>query len=268
MRRGVNTKVLSDTIDEDQLVRDLRGAVARGEIVPHYQPQLDVATDRIVAVESLCRWMHPDLGMQSPLVFIPLAEEFGLIDEIGSHMIREALRCAADLASRGLEVDVSVNVSALQLARPAFFDELERALGERDLRPGALTLEITESRFIANRPTVATRLRRLRELGVSISIDDFGVGHSSVEQVLALPANELKIDRTVVQDEKATNGVLLATIVRLVRERGLRTVAEGVETEVQLDRVRELGCDRAQGYLIGRPMPQGDLIELLEESRV
>jgi EAL domain-containing protein (putative c-di-GMP-specific phosphodiesterase class I) len=178
-------------------------------------------------------------------------------------MVREALRCATELQRRGFVVDVSVNVSAIQFAQPAFFEDLEKALDELDLRPGALTLEITESRLIANRPIVAQRLRRLRERGVGISIDDFGVGHSSVEQVLALPANELKIDRTVVQDQAATQGVLLATIIRLVKERGLRTVAEGVETKAQLKRVRELGCDRAQGYLIGRPMLQADMIASL-----
>lgn len=261
MRRGVSTQTSTDTDDEDRLVRDLRGAVARGEIVAYYQPQLDIATNRIVAVETLSRWMHPDLGIQSPLVFIPLAEEFGLIDEIGAHMVREALALASELKERGKTLDISVNVSALQFADPAFLDGLESALDGLDLRPGALTLEITESRFIANRPKVAGRLQHLRDRGVGISIDDFGVGHSSVEQVLALPATELKIDRTVVQDETATDGVLLATIVRLVKERGLRTVAEGVETDDQLDRVRELGCDRAQGYLIGWPMPRDELLE-------
>jgi EAL domain-containing protein (putative c-di-GMP-specific phosphodiesterase class I) len=259
--------VTTETDDEDRLVRDLHGAVARGEIVALYQPQLDVASDRIVAAESLSRWVHPDLGIQSPLVFIPLAEEFGLIDEIGSFMVDEALGCAVELRDRGLELDISVNVSAMQFADLEFFDGLEAKLDDRELRPGGFTLEITESRFIANRPKVATRLRRLRDRGVGISIDDFGVGHSSVEQVLALPANELKIDRTVVQDRDATHGVLLATIVRLVSERGLRTVAEGVETEAQLQRVRELGCDRAQGYLIGRPMWRHDLIERVERDR-
>ena len=249
--------------NEDRLVADLNGAVDRGEIVAYYQPQIDVATGRIVAVESLARWFHPELGMQSPLVFIPIAEEFGLIDVLGSFMVDEACKYATDLGRRGITIDIAVNVSALQLAGPNFFKSLDDCLAESDLRAGALTLEITESRFIANRPKVSERLQRLRERGVSVSIDDFGVGHSSVEQVLALPANELKIDRTVVQDDAATNGVLMATIVALVRDRGLRTVAEGVETEAQLARVRELGCDRAQGYLIGEPMPRADLELLL-----
>lgn len=248
---------------EDRLVADLRGAVGRGEIVAYYQPQIDVTTGEIVAVESLARWFHPVLGIQSPQLFIPIAEEFGLIDELGKFMIDDACGFATELARRGIELDVAVNVSALQLAAPQFFAALEDCLAEAQLRQGALTLEITESRFIVNRPSVSNRLQRLRDLGVSVSIDDFGVGHSSVEQVLALPANELKIDRTVVQDDTATNGMLMATIVSLVRDRGLRTVAEGVETEAQLRRVRDLGCDRAQGYLIGEPMPRNDLEELL-----
>jgi EAL domain-containing protein (putative c-di-GMP-specific phosphodiesterase class I) len=247
---------------EDRLIADLGGAVNRGEIVAYYQPQIDLSTGAIVAVESLSRWLHPELGMQSPLVFIPIAEEFGLIDEIGEFMIGEACHCARDLAARGVRIEVSVNVSALQFARTAFFDFLSAQIEECALARDSLTLEITESRFIVNRPEVAKRLALLRDQGVGVSIDDFGVGHSSVEQVLALPANELKIDRTIVQ-EATTSGDLLATIVLLAKDRGLRTVAEGVETEAQLARVRELGCDRAQGYLIGKPMPLAELDELL-----
>ncbi|HEY4269687.1 MAG TPA: EAL domain-containing protein [Galbitalea sp.] len=248
---------------EDRLIADLKGAAGRGEITAYYQPQIDVSTGAIVAVESLSRWLHPELGMQSPLVFIPLAEEFGLIDDLGDFMLGEACACAADFAARSIPVEVAVNVSAIQLARIGFFVHLEELLDEMHLSPDAITLEITESRFIANRPQVSERLARLRNHGVGISIDDFGVGHSSVEQVLALPANELKIDRTVVQDETATDGGLLATIIRLAQDRGLRTVAEGIETQSQLDRVRALGCDRAQGYLIGEPMPKNELDELV-----
>jgi EAL domain-containing protein (putative c-di-GMP-specific phosphodiesterase class I) len=251
---------------EDRLIADLAGAVDRGEIIAHYQPQIDVASGRIVAVETLSRWIHPELGMQSPLVFIPIAEEFGMIDEVGDFMLDEACEYAASLRARDIRLEVAVNVSALQLANPSFFTHLEELVSDLQIEPDDITLEITESRLIANRPQVGARLGRLRDLGVGVSIDDFGVGHSSVEQVLALPASELKIDRMIVQDESATNGALLATIVRLVSDRGLRTVAEGVETEEQLERVRQLGCDRAQGYLIGRPMPREDLEALLEHQ--
>jgi EAL domain-containing protein (putative c-di-GMP-specific phosphodiesterase class I) len=249
---------------EDRLIADLAGAVGRGEIAAYYQPQIDVASGAIVAVESLSRWLHPELGIQSPLIFIPIAEEFGFIEELGEYMIGEACGCAADFAARGIPVEVAVNVSALQLAHKTFFERLEQRLDDLRLSADAITLEITESRFIANRPRVSQRLAQLRNHGVGISIDDFGVGHSSVEQVLALPANELKIDRTVVQDESATDGALLATIVRLARDRGLRTVAEGIETEAQLERVRAVGCDRAQGYLIGKPIARDELDALVD----
>jgi EAL domain-containing protein (putative c-di-GMP-specific phosphodiesterase class I) len=255
----------SSTIDsprDDRLAADLVGAVGRGEIVAYYQPQLDVATEQVVAFESLSRWLHPELGLQSPLDYIPLAEELGLIDEIGAFMMEDGCRCAADLGRRDIPIDVSVNVSAVQLATPQFIDQLEQTLEQTPLRPGALTMEITESRLIANRPKVAGRLDALRELGIGISIDDFGVGHSSVEQLLGLPATELKIDRTIVQD--ATSNLLMGTIVGLVRDRGLRVVAEGIETIEQLDRVRALGCDRAQGYLIGRPMPRAEFENFLD----
>jgi EAL domain-containing protein (putative c-di-GMP-specific phosphodiesterase class I) len=246
---------------QDRLVADLAGAVSRHEIVAYYQPQIDIESGNVVAVESLSRWMHPQLGMQSPLIFIPLAEEFGLIDELGDFMVSEACRLAVDFCEREMNIEVAVNVSALQLASPAFFTHLEQLISDLQLAPGSITLEITESRLIANRPQVAKRLGHLRDLGVGVSIDDFGVGYSQVEQVLALPANELKIDRMIVQDQTATNGALLATIVRMVSDRGLRTVAEGVETEEQLQRVRDLNCDRAQGYLIGMPMPKAQLFE-------
>ena len=248
---------------DDRLVADLGGAVERREIIAFYQPQIDVKTGRIVGVESLSRWQHPELGLQSPLIFIPIAEEFDLIDEIGDFMIDDAWDRACEFADHGWPVDVAVNVSAMQLSKPTFFSRLEETMRRLALRPGSFTLEITESRFIANRPTVAERLRKLRDLGFGISIDDFGIGHSSVEQLLALPANELKIDRTIVQDEGATKGALMATIVALVRDRGLRTVAEGIETMAQLDRVRDLGCDRAQGFLIGEPMPLRALNKVL-----
>lgn len=246
-----------------RLVSDLEGAVGRGEIVALYQPQIDVRSGEIVAVESLSRWQHPTLGMQSPLVFIPIAEEFGMIDELGDFMVGEAFELAAELQGRGSQIEVAVNVSAIQLASVSFFQRLEVRFADLGLPRGAITLEVTESRFIANRPRVSKRLSRLRSSGISVSIDDFGVGHSSVEQVLALPANEVKIDRIIVQDQAATNGALLATIVRLMRDRGLRTVAEGVETREQLERVDALGCDRAQGYYIGRPMSKEDLFELI-----
>jgi EAL domain-containing protein (putative c-di-GMP-specific phosphodiesterase class I) len=247
---------------DDRLAADLVGAVGRGEIVAYYQPQVDVATEEVVAFESLSRWLHPELGIQSPLDFIPIAEELGLIDEIGTFMMDDGCRCVVELERRDIPIDVSVNVSALQLATPTLIDQLTSTLENIDLRPGALTLEITESRLIANRPKVADRLHALRDLGIGISIDDFGVGHSSVEQLLALPATELKIDRTIVQDAAST--LLMATIVGLVRDRGLRVVAEGVETAEQFDRVHELRCDRAQGYLIGRPMPRTELEKFLD----
>jgi EAL domain-containing protein (putative c-di-GMP-specific phosphodiesterase class I) len=218
---------------QDRLVADLAGAVSRHEIVAYYQPQIDIESGNVVAVESLSRWMHPQLGMQSPLIFIPLAEEFGLIDELGDFMVSEACRLAVDFCEREMNIEVAVNVSALQLASPAFFTHLEQLISDLQLAPGSITLEITESRLIANRPQVAKRLGHLRDLGVGVSIDDFGVGYSQVEQVLALPASD----------------------------RGLRTVAEGVETEEQLQRVRDLNCDRAQGYLIGMPMPKAQLFE-------
>ncbi|MET0975477.1 MAG: EAL domain-containing protein [Leifsonia sp.] len=245
----------------DRVARDLEAAVERGEIVAHYQPQIDTASGRVVAVEALCRWLHPELGQIRPEVFIPIAEETGSIHEIGRYMIEDGCTLAAEWEGAGRPVEVAVNVSALQLA-PDFFDHLRQSIDDR-IEPAHLTVEITESRVIADVPAVARQLSRIRDLGVGISIDDFGTGHSTVDQLIGLPATELKIDRSIVQEESAMADRMLEALIGLVHQRGLRVVAEGVETARQLDRVRHFRCDRAQGYFIAQPMPREELARFI-----
>ncbi|MET0860448.1 MAG: EAL domain-containing protein [Mycetocola sp.] len=244
---------------------DLAGAVDRAEIVAWFQPQIDIATGQVAAVEALSRWNSPHRGLVSPTDFIPAAERTGLIHEIGAFMLEEGCRQAARWRNDGRAIDVSVNVSAMQLARPEIFNWLHEMLQEHTLPDGALTIEITESQMIADVDGVAARLCVLRELGLGISLDDFGTGRSSLAQLQDLPITELKIDRSLVQED--TNAIaLVAVAVALLQERGVRVVAEGVETVEQLDRVRELHCDRAQGFLFGRPVPVGELDELLAQT--
>ena len=233
------------------LTADLVGAVSRGEIVAYFQPQVDVATRRVVGVEALSRWKHPRLGLVPPMAFIPIAEEKGFIHEIGNAMLEEGLRCADEWNTSGYDVDVSVNVSAMQLTGPRFFNGLVERIERLALPRGRLTLEITESHVITSLPEVAARLGVLRDHGIGISIDDFGTGHSSVSQLLNLPTTEVKLDQSLIRAATPTNDALLAALVGLVKDRGLRVVAEGVETEEQFERVRIAGCDRAQGYLFG-----------------
>lgn len=249
------------------LQEDLTGAVGRSEIVAWYQPQLELSTGRIVAVESLSRWTHPNLGLLAPAHFIGLAEKSHLIGEIGRFMLEDGCRCAADWLEAGTPLEMSVNVSASQLASADFFDDLVALLERVRLPAALLTLEITETQAIADRNDAALRLEHLRQLGMNISIDDFGTGFSSLDQFFALPATELKIDRSLIQGEIANGGSLVTVIVGLAHDRGLRVVAEGVETADHLGLARDLGCDRVQGYLIARPMPHGQLTAFLTGAR-
>jgi EAL domain-containing protein (putative c-di-GMP-specific phosphodiesterase class I) len=245
---------------------DLPGAAARGEIEVFFQPQFDLSdlSDlRIVAVESLSRWRHPFRGLVSPLEFIPEAEAGGEIHAVGAFMLIDSCRSAARWAAEGTPIQVSVNVSARQLDGRAFFDETVSTLERTPLDPALLTLEITESLAILDRAAAVEGLDRLRALGVDIAIDDFGTGHSSLEQLTSLPFTELKIDRSLVQSIGDDSDDAIAAIVERAHARRIRVVAEGIETEEQLDRARRLGCDRAQGFLLGHPVPENEMDAIL-----
>lgn len=246
-------------IDRARLTDELAGAIERHEVVARYQPQIDLATGEFVGVESLARWTHAQLGTVPPTMFIAIAEESGLIHRLGRLMLEDALHTVSDWHARGIPLDMSVNVSANQLSDPEFFDRLDSGLAALDLPPETLTIEITESQPILEMPSVSERLDRLRSGGLGIAIDDYGTGHSSLEQLDRLPATELKIDHTLVQDQSDEAVNLMTTVIELSHFRGIRVVAEGVETAAQLDRVRNFGCDRAQGFFFGRPLPKAEL---------
>ena len=242
----------------------LQDAVRNSEIVAYYQPQLDLGSGEIVGVEALSRWRHPTLGLLSPESFIADAEESGAIHDIGAFMLDDGCRCAADWQSAGYDIGVAVNVSAAQLTTDAFFEHLAERLATLSLRPRSITVEITESRAIADPVDAATRLGVLRGIGVDVSIDDFGIGHSSIEQVLRLPATEVKIDKSLLHGVQHGSDAIMRELVELAHGRGLRVVAEGIETDEHLARAREVGCDRAQGYLLGRPSPEDEITQMLE----
>ena len=245
------------------LVTALHGAVDRGELAAWFQPQVDLRSGRIVAAEALCRWTHPEFGNVPPTVFIPLAEENGLIDEIGEFMLEQGCLAAAEWANRDHRVEVSVNVSPAQLVTSAFTDHLAEQLKSLELPPRSLTVEITESLVIQDMPRVVQRLDELRSLGLGVALDDFGVGQASLAQLDRLHATELKIDRSLVADDSEETSILLHGVVQKVHAAGLRVVAEGIETAAQLERVRALDCDRAQGYLLAMPLPKPRMSELL-----
>ena len=241
---------------------ELVGAAARGEILVYFQPQISLDTSRIVGVECLSRWQHPTRGLLEPHDFISLAEENGAIREIDSFVFASGLRCGAEWADRGTPVEVSVNVSANELVFPDFYSGVITALAASSFDSTQFTVEVTESQEISHFAEVMRGLQSLRELGVGISIDDYGTGFSSASQVRALPSTEIKIDRSIVQGG-ATSEWKMAEIVALAAQLGIRVVAEGIETENQLERARRLGCQRGQGFLFGKAIPETEMGELL-----
>ncbi|MDO8485884.1 MAG: EAL domain-containing protein [Candidatus Limnocylindrales bacterium] len=254
------------------LHRELVGAAGRGELVLHYQPIVALPDGAIESVEALVRWVHPTRGLVPPAAFIPLAEETGLISEIGEWVLREATATASawrqTRAGRGLSI--SVNVSAPQLVDAAFADRVAAILQQVDFPAGSLMLELTESVFADPSAALTANLEALRALGVKIAIDDFGTGYSSLAYLSRLPIDILKIDRSFVSgpDGLTTDPALVAAIIQMAVALGLRTVAEGVESEEQRDLLFRLGCQMAQGYVLSRPVPAEAFGALLERGRL
>lgn len=243
-------------IDRLELENDLSRAIGTGELVIHYQTLVDIDTTIATGVEALLRWQHPRRGLLAPSTFIPIAERSGLIVPLGRWLLQRACDDARLLQRRWERPDLhlAVNVSVHQLDAPAFVDDVADALQRSGLAPQLLTLEVTESVFVADPERCAAVLRRLKAIGVHLSIDDFGTGFSSLGYLQHLPLDELKIDRSfVIAGDADTPPPLVHSIVRMADDLGLTTVAEGVETEQQLRHMRAAGCRSAQGFLFARP---------------
>ena len=248
----------------------LRKALTAGEFEFHYQPKVDVRTGRIEAAEALIRWRHPERGLVPPADFIPLAEETGLIVPIGEWGLREACRQAGEWQRTRLgTVPVAVNVSAKQFKRRDFAEVVARIVGESGLDPRLLELELTESAVMHDPESSIRALRQLTSLGVAISLDDFGTGYSSLSYLRRLPLTKLKIDRSFIQ-ELGTNcdsEQIVRAIVSLGHNLHLKVIAEGVETALQLQFLRETGCDKYQGYYCSRPLPAEEFTKLVLANR-
>jgi diguanylate cyclase (GGDEF)-like protein len=245
-----------------ELERRLRRAAERGQLRLFYQPQVRVADRTLSGVEALLRWHDPEVGLVSPATFIPIAEESGMILEIGAWVMREAMRQAKAWAERGRALRVGINVSAAQIEQPGFALEVEKALDRSGVEARLVELEITESTLLSDARAAVEALRRLRARGVQIALDDFGTGHSSLSYLRELPVQRLKIDRAFLAEAEVRPDLpLLASIVRMAHGLGLPVIVEGVEDERQWEAVAKLGCDEVQGYLVGRPMPAGQLEE-------
>ncbi len=247
-------------------------ALERGELSVAFQPEVDAASHRIVGLEALARWHHPVLGEVPPVRFIPIAEEIGVIAEIGQFVLRSAVRHAAQWRSDGLgDVRVAVNVSAHQLTDRSLVAVVLECLDETGLPAHLLELEVTESAAMVDAQAAAEVLGELARQGVTISLDDFGTGYSNIGKLHNLAVSTIKIDRSFLLEDEANPaadpGALLHAVVTLGRNLGLRVIAEGVETEEQLHRLQTQGLDAYQGFLFSRPVPAAEILRLLREDR-
>ncbi|QQO22742.1 EAL domain-containing protein [Bradyrhizobium diazoefficiens] len=243
---------------------DLRRAFANGEFELHYQPLVSIASDRISGFESLLRWRHPDKGMISPAEFIPVAEDIGLITQLGEWVLREA---CAEAVEWPADVKVAVNLSPAQFRSRNLVQVVISALAQSGLSPRRLELEITESIFLAETDANLAILHQLRELGVGISMDDFGTGYSSLSYLRSFPFDKIKIDRSFVKDlaQRPDCGAIVRAISGLGRSLNITTTAEGVETEDQLDWLRAEGCNEVQGFLFSAARPAAEIAKLLAD---
>jgi diguanylate cyclase (GGDEF)-like protein/PAS domain S-box-containing protein len=241
---------------------DLRHAFANGEFELHYQPLVDLAADRISGFESLLRWHHPDKGMISPAEFIPVAEDIGLITQLGEWVLREA---CSEAVKWPADIKVAVNLSPAQFRSRSLVQVVISALAQSGLSPKRLELEITESIFLAETDANLATLHQLRELGVGISMDDFGTGYSSLSYLRSFPFDKIKIDRSFVKDlaQRPDCVAIVRAISGLGRSLNITTTAEGVETEDQLDWLRAEGCNEVQGFLFSAARPAGEVVQLL-----
>ena len=247
----------------------LRKAVDRGELLLHFQPLIGLVDDRIVGAEALLRWNSPEMGMIPPSDFIPIAEETGLILPIGDWVLRQAVMQMRDWHADGLEgLRIAVNISARQFQARDFVSKIRRLLADTAFAGPCLELELTESSIMRDVQDTVHRLHELMELGVRVTVDDFGTGYSSLAYLKRFPIGGLKIDRSFIADvtTDANDAAIARAVVALADTLRVRVVGEGVETREQLEFLRQIGCDEAQGYLIGRPVPAADAYIRLKEG--
>jgi diguanylate cyclase (GGDEF)-like protein len=250
------------------LLGELRRAIEDGQLVLHYQPIVDTHTDKVLSVEALVRWQHPERGLLPPADFIPLAERTALITPLTHYVLKAALRQCRQWRQAGHELTVAVNVSARRLLDLGFPDEVAGLLATWEVPARLLVVEITESTIMSDPAHALEVLGRLDRMGVQVAIDDFGTGYSSLAHLKSLPVHELKVDRSFVMHmtSNASDAVIVRSTVDLGRNLGLRVVAEGVEDALTWRELDALGCNAIQGYYVSRPIPADDLTSWLEQQ--
>ncbi|MBY4677913.1 sensor domain-containing protein [Marinobacterium arenosum] len=263
--QGIDNSVSERLLLENALHRALK----EQQFELHYQPQVEQASGRIVGVEALLRWQHPDKGLISPMAFIPLAEETGQIIPLGLWVLQEACQQARRWQLQGLApITMSVNLSALQIQTDDFLQQVASVLKRTGLAPQLLDLEITESCIMRNVEDTIDKLSRLHRLGIQLSIDDFGTGYSSLAYLKRFPIDKLKIDRSFVSeiDVDEDDAMICNTVISMAKSLNLKVVAEGVESVDQLNCLRDYGCDLYQGYYFSRPVPASEIEQMLREQ--
>jgi diguanylate cyclase (GGDEF)-like protein/PAS domain S-box-containing protein len=257
-------------MDRLELESDLRQALEHGELMLHYQPQVDLAEGKIIGVEALIRWQHPSRGIISPAVFIPLAEDIGLIGLIGEWVLNTACAAAKAWQAAGLPfLRIAVNVSGRQISNDNVVDMVAAALQRSGLAPQFLEVEVTESVVMKDAARAISTLNALKELGISLAIDDFGTGYSSLSYLKRFPINKLKIDKTFVDGlpNEPDDAAIALAIIAMAHSLRLTVIAEGVETEAQLAFLLARGCDEIQGYFFSKPLPEEQFVELLGSTQ-
>jgi len=255
-----------------QLLEDLRAAISGSQLVLYYQPVVELASGRIEGAEALVRWQHPSRGMVMPDEFIPLAEDAGLISELGGWVLRTAVEQLREWrveARAGDDFSMRINIAAADLQRLEFIEEVRDALTGAGLSPELLVLELTEGAIVSGNELDRYSLNSLRKLGVGLEIDDFGTGYSSISYLRRLPVDKVKVDRSLLKDlgTDPAQPDLIAAILQLIRACGLEAVWEGVETAEQAQHLASIGCVSAQGYYFGRPLPADEFAAVLDAQR-
>jgi diguanylate cyclase (GGDEF)-like protein len=266
------TRPIQHGADQHMLISDgIHEAIARQQFLLHYQPLISLRDGKVVAMEALLRWQHPQLGLVPPGRFIPIAESRGLIVEIGEWVLHEACREAAQWERMGFDIPaVAVNLSAVQFQKGDLVKTVRSALSASCLPPSALEVELTESLLLQESPDVVRTLKGLRELGLSLSLDDFGAGYSGYAYLRNFELDKIKIDRCLISNiaTRPKQDAIVKSIICLAKNFGLKTVAEGVEDLATLDAVGRAGCDEVQGYYFAKPMPSADLSNYLRTAVV
>jgi len=253
-----------------RVVNDLRSAIRNGELDAWFQPKISLPDGAVCGVEALVRWQHPELGFMPPDEFVPAAEKAGTIVHLSRYVLERAVMYCRRLSEQGHDLSVSVNLSVRDLIDEYLPYYVLQLLKDHDVQPGQLTLEVTESSIMEDVGHAVLVLECLRDIGVRISMDDFGTGHSSLSQLRNIPLHELKVDKSFVMSlaSDATNESIVKTTINLAKDLNLSVVAEGVEDEATMRRISELGCQQAQGFYLSKPLPYDELVGWLESFKV